>query len=130
MIDQTASSAQNESQFIALAATMIRRILVDHARAKRTAKRGGEHARLALRESVVLGGSDQEPFDLIDVHEALEGLGESNQRQARVVELRFFGGLGVDQTAVILNVSPRTVKDDWRFAKAWLRDRLLSPENS
>ena len=111
---------QNQAHFFAVAATMIRRILVDHARARAAAKRGGGAHRLTLQESAVLDAG----ADPIDLHDALTELHALNERRARVVELRFFGGLDVEHTAHVLGVSPRTVKDDWRFARAWLGSRL------
>ncbi len=120
---QRGADWQNQAQFFAVAATMIRRILVDHARARAAAKRGGGGHRLTLQESVALdAGAD--PVDLLDLHDALTDLYALNERRARVVELRFFGGLDVQHTAHVLGVSPRTVKDDWRFARAWLGSRL------
>lgn len=120
---QRGAAWQNQAQFFAVAATMIRRILVDHARARVAAKRGGPGRRLTLQESVALdAGAD--PIDLLDLHDAMTELHALNERRARVVELRFFGGLDVEHTAYVLGVSPRTVKDDWRFARAWLGSRL------
>jgi RNA polymerase sigma factor (TIGR02999 family) len=120
---QRGAAWQNQAQFFAVAATMIRRILVDHARARAAAKRGGGDRRLTLQQSVALDAG-AEPVDLLDLHDALTDLHTLNERRARVVELRFFGGLDVQHTAHVLGVSPRTVKDDWRFARAWLGSRL------
>ena len=124
LVGQREAGWQNRAQFFAVAATMIRRILVDHARARAAAKRGGEAQRITLRESAALDASGPDPVDLLDLHDAISELHGLNERQARVVELRFFGGLDVEQAAHVIDVSPRTVKDDWRFARAWLRSRL------
>jgi RNA polymerase sigma-70 factor (ECF subfamily) len=130
LVDQRDAQWRDRIQFLAVAAQMIRRILVDHARAKRAAKRGGDHGRFTLHESIDLVDANAEPVDLLDLHHALEELTKQNERQGRVVELRYFGGLNVDATAHVLDVSPRTVKDDWRFARAWLRARLQAGDTA
>jgi RNA polymerase sigma factor (TIGR02999 family) len=99
--------------FLALAAPLMRRILVDHARRRLREKRGGGKQRLTLSEATVLGFPG-----------ALGRMEEEYGRAAKVVELRFFGGLCIEEVAAALGVSPRTVNDDWRFARAWLRRRL------
>jgi RNA polymerase sigma factor (TIGR02999 family) len=113
-------SWQNRAHFYAIAAQMMRRILVDYARANLRAKRGGKLTRIAL-EDIGLPGSDPalNP-DVIALDAALEKLAEIDLRRSRVVELRFFGGLSVEETAVVLQVSPDTVVRDWRVARAWL----------
>ena len=111
---------QNRSHFYAIAAQMMRRILVDYARANLRAKRGGETTRVALED---IDASVTEPAldpDLIALDVALEKLAEIDPRRGRVVELRFFGGLSVEETAHVLQVAPDTVVRDWRVAKAWL----------
>jgi RNA polymerase sigma factor (TIGR02999 family) len=114
---------QNRNQFYALAATTIRRILVDHARARRRAKR--DHGlRVTFDEAVAVVPPDS--LDLIALDEALEQLGAASPRQARVVELRFFGGLEVEEVAEVMTVSPATVKRDWNFARAFLLRSLGS----
>jgi RNA polymerase sigma factor (TIGR02999 family) len=113
---------QNRSQFYALAATTIRRILLDHARARRRIKR--DHGvRVTLDESV---GHKEAPdsLDLLALDEALERLGAASPRQAKVVELRFFGGLEVEEVADVMGISPATVKRDWTFARAFLLQSL------
>lgn len=110
--------AQNHQQFLALAARAMRNLLVDHARTRSREKRGGGHKPLALDE--VLIASEQQSAELVDLHEALERFAELDERKARVVELRYFGGLSVEETAGALGVSPATVKRDWEVAKAWL----------
>jgi RNA polymerase sigma factor (TIGR02999 family) len=113
---------RNRAQFLGIAAEMMRRILVNHAVARRTAKRGGEATRVALDETLrVLEGDD---VDLLALDGALQALAEVDARASRVVELRFFGGLGIDETAEVLGVSPATVKRDWTVARAWLRREL------
>jgi RNA polymerase sigma factor (TIGR02999 family) len=111
---------QNRSHFYAIAAQMMRRILVDYARANLRAKRGGETTRVALED---IDAPVTEPAldpDLIALDAALEKLTEIDPRRGRVVELRFFGGLSVEETAHVLQVAPDTVVRDWRVAKAWL----------
>lgn len=119
---------KDRTHFFALAAEVIRHVLVDHARAAQAKKRGGRASRLSLHEADQLLDVE-ERLDIIAVHEAIERLRELSPRQARVVDMRFFGGLSVEETALVLNVSPRTVKDDWRFARAWLR-RTLRAEST
>jgi len=119
---------QNRAHFYAIAAQMMRRILVDYARANLRAKRGGETTRVALED---IDAPVTEPAldpDLIALDTALEKLAEIDPRRARVVELRFFGGLSVEETAHVLQVAPDTVVRDWRVAKAWLF-RYLSHAN-
>src|SRR5262245_32868601 len=113
-------SWQNRAHFYAIAAQMMRRILVDYARANLRAKRGGEMTRIAL-EGIDLPVSESalNP-DVIALDVALEKLAEIDLRRSKVVELRFFGGLNVEETALVLQVSPDTIVRDWRVAKAWL----------
>ncbi len=119
---QPAVQGLDRKAFIAAAALSIRRILVEHYRSKRTLRKGGDRERVPLVDSLCL---DRGPaLDLTVLDEALEALASINQRKARVVELRFFGGLEEGDIAEVLGVSPRTVSTDWRFARAWLRDRL------
>jgi len=118
---------QNRAQFFAVAATLIRRVLVSHARKKRSAKRGGGAVVLALDEA--LGVPDRREPDLA-LDEALEALAKVAPRQSRIVEMRYFGGLTVDETAVVLGVSPATVKLDWSLAKAWLHRELQGGRTS
>ncbi len=109
----------NRAHFCAVAAHIMRRILVDHARRRGAEKRGQGFTQVHLddRLSAVVGGQD---IDLLDLEEALDRLAELNPRHAQVVEMRFFAGLSVEETAAILDVSPSTVKNDWRMARAWL----------
>lgn len=113
---------EDEAAFAAAAAGTVRRVLVDHARSRGRQKRGGDRGRISLEHAEAsVATSDVDPVEL---DELLERLAESSPRQARVVELRFFGGMQVEDIARFLDVSERTVKTDWRAAKAWLRVRL------
>ncbi|MEW6197879.1 MAG: sigma-70 family RNA polymerase sigma factor [Planctomycetota bacterium] len=118
---------QNRAHFFALAAQAIRRILVDHARGRGRAKRGGDRERVTLNEDVAL--TADRDVDLIELDAALEKLARLHERQARIVELRFFGGLTLREAAEVLGVSPRTIDGDWSMARAWLR-RELRPDDA
>ncbi|HNV74646.1 MAG TPA: sigma-70 family RNA polymerase sigma factor [Gemmatimonadaceae bacterium] len=121
LVDQRNASWQNRSHFFGIAAQAMRRILVDHARRKRATKReGGE--RVTLDESVA--EAPQRSVDLIALDDALVKLAALDPRQARVVELRYFGGLDIEQTAESLGISPATVKRDWTFARAFLQREM------
>jgi len=109
---------ENRTHFFAIAARMMRRILVDHARARRSLRRGGEDRPVALDERYLVAA--EPPRDLVALDDALAALSELDARKARVVELRFFGGLSVKETADVLAVSPQTVMRDWTLAKVWL----------
>src|SRR5262245_34312600 len=115
-------SWQNRAQFFAVSVQMMRRILVDFARRHRSSKRGGEAEAVSLEEALVV--SNERRADLVALDEALNALAAIDPRRSRVVELRFFGGLGVKETAVVLKVSPETVMHDWKLAKAWLTREL------
>ncbi|HZI63383.1 MAG TPA: sigma-70 family RNA polymerase sigma factor [Thermoanaerobaculia bacterium] len=115
---------RNRRQFFAVAAQMMRRILVDHARARARAKRAGGWARVPLDEAGQLGVYATTDVDLLALEEALDELAQIDPQRCRLVELRFFAGLSVDDTADVLGVSPSTVDRDWRVAKAWLFRRL------
>ena len=121
LVDQREASWQNRAHFIGVAAQAMRRILVDHARRRRAAKRDGGRS-ITLDEQVAIA-----PAGVVDVEwvdEALQRLARLDERQARIVELRFFGGLNVEETAEALGISPATVKRDWVLAKAWLQREL------
>jgi RNA polymerase sigma-70 factor, ECF subfamily len=122
LIDQTQVSWQNRAHFFGVAAQMMRRILVDHAKAKRREKRGGAATKFPLDEALDL--SQGRASDLVALDDALKGLAKIDERKSRVVELRFFGGLSVEETAAVLKVSPQTVLRDWKLAKAWLYQEL------
>jgi RNA polymerase sigma-70 factor, ECF subfamily len=127
LIDQEHQRWQNRAHFFAISAQLMRRILVDYARAHRAAKRGGDHLRLPLDEvdeAADLCGRNN--ADLIGLDEALDELSALDPQQGRVVELRIFGGLTVEETAEVLNISPRTVKREWSMARAWLRQQITN----
>ena len=113
---------QNRAHFLAVAARLMRRILVDFARARRYQKRGGGAISVTLAEDMPL--SAEPGRDLVALDDALEALAKLDERKSRVVEMRFFGGLTVEETAEALRVSADTVKRDWKFAKAWLLQEL------
>ncbi len=130
MVDQKNVDWKGRAHFLAIAAEVIRRILVDHARKKGAAKRGAGAAQVTLTLGGVLETpGDQNEVDLLALDEAMRELAVLSDRQSRVVELRFFGGLSVEETAYTLGVSERTVKGDWRVAKAWLRRQLDEPSH-
>jgi RNA polymerase sigma-70 factor (ECF subfamily) len=122
LVDQTHAEYNSRTHFFAIGAQMIRRVLVDHARKHHAAKRGGHAERLTLTAIVEPG--NERHLDVLALDEALTRLAELDERQAKVVEMRFFGGLSVEQTADMLSVSPRTVEQDWRMARAWLKREL------
>jgi len=107
---------------MAVSARVMRRILVDHARARRAEKRGGLAARVSFDEALVV--TDEPQQDLLSLNDALEQLAKFDERKSQVVEMKFFGGLSVEETASVLKVSPDTVMRDWRLAKAWLRSEM------
>jgi len=113
---------QNRAHFLAVCATAMRRILIDVARSRRSLKRGGSAEHLPLDDAILVSNTPR--VDLLDLDEALQKLAAVDARQARVVELRFFGGLSVDESALVLHVSPETVHRDWRLAKEWLMHEL------
>ena len=118
---------QNRAHFFGVAAQTMRHILVDYARSRNYAKRGGGALQISLDEALIV--SHERSAEVVSVHEALERLAEFDPRKSQLVELRFFGGLSIDETAEVLNVSPGTVMRDWTLAKAWLR-REISSESS
>jgi RNA polymerase sigma-70 factor, ECF subfamily len=127
LIDQTRVNWQNRAHFFGIAAQLMRRILLDYARAHKTEKRGGVVKRLSLDEVAILPA--QRAADLIALDEALQELARFDERKSQIVELRFFGGLGVDETAEVLGIHRATVLRDWAVAKAWLH-RELSKESA
>ncbi len=118
LIDQNKTRWQNRAHFFGIAATIMRRILLNYARDQNRAKRGGKVSHVPIDEAAVVSMERSE--ELIALDEALERLAALDPRKARVVELRYFGGLEVEEIAEVLKVSPITVMRDWRFAKAWL----------
>jgi RNA polymerase sigma factor (TIGR02999 family) len=127
LIDQTNIDWQNKAHFLGIAAQMMRRILVDHARSHNTFKRGAGMPALALDEVVVPAQSQS--IDLMALNEALEKLEEIDPQQGKIVELRFFGGLSIEDAANVLGVSPATVKRDWAAARAWLYREVGAKRN-
>jgi RNA polymerase sigma-70 factor, ECF subfamily len=113
---------QNREHFIGVAANTMRRVLVDHARAHKAKMRGGELRRVELDEALVI--SEECTEEMLELDDALNDLTEVNPRQARVVELRYFGGLSVEQIADVLAIAPRSVKRDWALARIWLFNKL------
>jgi len=118
LIDQRNVSWQNRSHFFGIAAQMMRRVLVDHARAHNAAKRGSGGIKVTLEEGLV--AAEQRDVNVIALDGALNKLAEIDPQQSRIVELRFFAGLSIEDTAEVLKISPATVKRDWAMAKAWL----------
>jgi RNA polymerase sigma factor (TIGR02999 family) len=122
LVDARRVRWQNRAHFFAVSARLIRRILVDFARERGYKKRGGGVRHVSLDRALDLG--QQPDKDLMALDEALQALAEFDPRKGQVVELRFFGGLSVEEVAEVLQVSPETVRRDWRLAKAWLKRRL------
>jgi RNA polymerase sigma factor (TIGR02999 family) len=118
LVDTRQVRWQDRTHFLAVSARLMRRVLVDHARARLYQKRGGGAPKLTLTDG--LAGSDEQPQDVIALHDALDGLAKFDERKSRVVELRVFGGLTVEETAHVLGVSADTIMRDWKLAKAWL----------
>jgi len=127
LVDQTRVNWQNRSHFYGIAARMMRRVLIDHARAHAAEKRGGAALRLSLDD--VQLPLEQRAADFLDLDEALERLAQMDERKCRIVELRFFGGLSDEEIAEVLQISTRTVLRDWKTARLWLY-RELSPKPS
>jgi RNA polymerase sigma factor (TIGR02999 family) len=122
LIEQKDMKWQNRAHFFAISAQLMRRILVSMARARQAHKRGGEARQVSLDEALVV--SEERAAELVALDEALTGLAALDQRRSRVVELRYFGGLSVEETAEVLKVSPDTVMREWKKAKAWLYAEL------
>ncbi len=122
LVDQDHADWQNRAQFIGVAGQLMRRLLVDHARRRYAAKRG---VPVTLDEAIFnRGGGADHTEEVLAVDEVLGRLQELDPRQARIVELRYFGGLSVEEIAEVMGISPRTVKSDWAMAKGWLRSQL------
>jgi RNA polymerase sigma factor (TIGR02999 family) len=127
LVDSVQADWQNRAHFFAVCARVMRRILVDWARSRNMFKRGGGVHLVGLEDTFV--GAQEPDAALVALDDALSALAECDARKARVVELRFFGGLSIEETAAVLRISEETVQRDWRFAKSWLR-RELSAEKS
>ncbi len=123
LLDKQEIEWQDRNHFLAVAATTMRRILVDHARGRKRDKRGGSSEDLPLDEAMQIA-SAQPSVDLVALDEALNKLATFDERQAKIVELKYFGGMTLDETAAILNISRVTVKRDWQIARAWLRQEI------
>jgi RNA polymerase sigma factor (TIGR02999 family) len=121
LVDGKAVAWNDRAHFLAVSARVMRRILVDHARARRAEKRGNA-AKVTFDEALLV--TDEPQQDLLALDDALEALAKFDERKSRVVEMKFFGGLTVEETASVLKVSPDTVMRDWRLAKAWLRGEM------
>ena len=126
LIDQRRVQWRNRSHFFGVAAQLMRRILVDHARGRHAAKRGGGMPAITLdgADGAHDAAPDESGVDVLVLHEALERLAAIDPRQARVVELRYFGGMNIEDTAEALDLSPATIKREWAVARAWLRREL------
>jgi RNA polymerase sigma factor (TIGR02999 family) len=122
LVDQKEAHWQNRAHFFAVAARAMRHILVDYARARHAAKRGGETRLLSLDEAAAV--SEERTSELVALDDALENLAAVDRRKCQVVELRYFGGLSVEETAEVLKISPETVMRDWRLARTWLLREL------
>ncbi|HEY0160691.1 MAG TPA: sigma-70 family RNA polymerase sigma factor [Thermoanaerobaculia bacterium] len=125
LVDQRSAAWNDRAHFFAVAAKVMRRILVDHARRRKSEKRGGALTPVTIGAAADVSASE-ESFDVVALDEALENLEKIYPQQARIVELRFYGGLTIDETAVAMAISPATISREWTMARAWLR-RALSP---
>ena len=128
LVDQRNVHWQNRAHFFGIAAQLMRRILVDHARGKKRDKRGGSDVRVSLGEAMAVAKAQE--LDIVALDEALDRLAQIDEQQSRIVELRFFSGLSVPETAEVLGISPATVKRDWSMAKAWLHREISNDEPS
>ena len=122
LVNQRNVDWKNRAQFFGMAASMMRRILVNHAEAHHAAKRGGDAQKISLDDAISF--FEEQDLDLLALNQALERLAQMDPRQTEIVELRFFGGLTVEEVAEVLNTSPATVKRDWLMAKSWLLREL------
>jgi RNA polymerase sigma factor (TIGR02999 family) len=122
LVDQTHADWQNRAQFIGVAANLMRRILVDHAREKQATKRGSGALRLSLND--ITGKAKEKDAEVLALHDALTELQTFDPQQSRIVELRYFAGLSIAETAEVAGISPATVKREWNAAKAWLYNQL------
>lgn len=126
LVGRTSVHWENRVHFLAVAAQLMRRILVDHARKQHAAKRGGKHLTLALDENVAL--PKKRGLDLVALDDALSELSKLDERQSRIVELRFFGGLSIEDSSHVLDISPAKVRREWVTARTWLYEQM-SPED-
>lgn len=129
LVDQTRVDWRDRTHFFGVAASMMRRVLVDHARQRLADKRGGGQKKLSI-DWVELQAGGEKLNEVLSVHEALQRLDGIDARLAKIVELRYFAGMDVDETAVALGISPRTVDREWSMARAWLSTQLAPSESS
>lgn len=122
LIDQSRVNWESRAHFFGAAARLMRRILVDHARAHQAEKRGSGEEKLALNEAIAV--PESKDLNILALNDALEELARLDERQSRIVELRYFGGLSIEETATITGVSPATVKREWAMAKVWLHNQI------
>jgi len=126
LVEQKSVHWQNRAHFFGIAAQLMRRILVDHARSHQYAKRGGGAQKVALDEAAML--TQERAAELVALHEALTELSGMDERKGRIVEMKFFGGLTTEEVAEVLRVTPRTIEREWRKAKAWLHHAISKEE--
>ena len=124
LVDVQQMNWQNRAHFLAMAARLMRRVLVDSARARGAHKRGADAMRVTFSEELAV--HDRKGLDVVGLDDALHALADLDERQSRVVELRFFGGLSVEETAAVLGISAETVMRDWKVARAWLMREMKS----
>ncbi len=124
LVEQNRVVWQNRAHFFGIAANLMRRILVDHAKTKHRVKRGGSTENLPLEEAFYVAAAEDNEVDLLSLDKALNELAEIDEQQARIVELRYFSGLSIAETAEVMRISAATVKRDWQMAKAWLHHEL------
>jgi RNA polymerase sigma factor (TIGR02999 family) len=122
LVDQRSTRWQNRAHFFGISAQLIRRILVDYARAQNSGKRGGLSPKISIENAVV--AAKEREVDVVALDNALQTLAEMDPQQARIVELRYFAGMTIEETAEVMRISPATVKRDWVVAKAWLRREI------
>lgn len=128
LVSQEETDWQDRAHFFGIAARLMRQILVEHARARQAGKRGGAMEELPLDQAMEITSAKSR--ELVELNNALESLEQIDPRQARVVELRFFGGLTVEETAEVLGIAPRTVKRDWSVARAWLHGEIFGKQST
>jgi RNA polymerase sigma factor (TIGR02999 family) len=128
LVNQKEVRWQNRAHFFGLAAQMMRRILVDHARSRHYAKRGGSAQQVSFDDALIV--SQERADEVVALDDALQELAQLDQRKSKIVELRFFGGLSIEETAELLDVSPGTVMRDWTLAKAWLHKQITGLSQS
>jgi len=126
LINWKSARWKNRAQFIGIAAQLMKHVLVDHAIHRRRRKRRGEEVRVSLTEADKM--AHERSVDIVALNDALDGLGEIDPRKRQIIELRFFGGLSVEETAEVLKIAPRTVEREWKLAKAWLYRELSKEE--